>query len=110
MFLQCKTDSEMSGCSQVKSHTCARFVAKDLAKAPISSPTAESTAATGHSAAPSVSIASSAGLTYSATKSHSVAMETFILKIELHKVMPKVCEITFYIISNHLEYSARTER
>lgn len=74
---------------------CARFVAKDLAKALTSSLTAESTAATGHSAAPSVSMASSAGLNYSATKRHSVAMETFTLITELHKVMPKVCEITF---------------
>lgn len=81
---------------------CARFVAKDLAKAQTSSPTAESTAVTGRSAAPSASTASSAGLNYSATKRRSVATETFTLKTELHKIMPKVCEITFVHHLNRL--------
>lgn len=67
---------------QVRNHTCARSAVKDSAKAPTSSPTAESTAATGLSAAPAVSAASSAGLTYSATKRRSVVMETCTLAAE----------------------------
>lgn len=70
---------------QVRNHTCARCAAKDLAKAPTSLPTAESTAATGRSAAPGVSTTSSAGLTCSATKRLSVAMEKYMLKTESRK-------------------------
>lgn len=70
---------------QVRSHTCARCAVKDSAKAPTSSPTAESTAATVRSAAPAVSTASSAGWTYSATKRRSAAMETFMLRAEPRK-------------------------
>uniref|UniRef100_A0A3Q3ISP8 C2H2-type domain-containing protein n=1 Tax=Monopterus albus TaxID=43700 RepID=A0A3Q3ISP8_MONAL len=61
---------------QVRNHTCARCAVKDSARAPTSSPTAESTAATGRSAAPAVSTASSAGWTCSATSRHSAAMES----------------------------------
>lgn len=71
---------------QVRNRMCARCAAKASAKAPTSSPTAGSTAVTGRSAAPAVSTASSAGLTYSATKRHSAAM-TFTLKTESHEMM-----------------------
>uniref|UniRef100_A0A3Q2P7T5 Uncharacterized protein n=1 Tax=Fundulus heteroclitus TaxID=8078 RepID=A0A3Q2P7T5_FUNHE len=59
----------------VRNRTCARCAVKDSARAPTSSPTAESTAATGLSAAPAVSTLSSAEWTCSATKRLSVAME-----------------------------------
>uniref|UniRef100_A0A8C3ANJ4 Uncharacterized protein n=1 Tax=Cyclopterus lumpus TaxID=8103 RepID=A0A8C3ANJ4_CYCLU len=53
---------------KVRNHTCAKCAVKDSARVPTSSPTAESTAATGPSGAPAVSTASSAGWTYSATE------------------------------------------
>lgn len=74
---------------------CARCAAKASAKAPTLSHTVGSTLATGHSAAHAVSMASSAGLNYNATKRRNVVMETFTLRIESNEVMSKVCEVIF---------------
>uniref|UniRef100_A0A3Q2CL63 Uncharacterized protein n=1 Tax=Cyprinodon variegatus TaxID=28743 RepID=A0A3Q2CL63_CYPVA len=68
--------------AQVRNHTCARCAVKDSARAPTSSPTAESTAATGLSAALAVSTLSSVGWTCSATKRLNVAMEKLTPKDE----------------------------
>uniref|UniRef100_A0A3B4ATG1 Uncharacterized protein n=1 Tax=Periophthalmus magnuspinnatus TaxID=409849 RepID=A0A3B4ATG1_9GOBI len=69
-FSHCKHNSYlmMPVLLQVRNHMCVKCVVKGLARAPTSSPTAESTAATGHSTALTVSSASSAGWTYSATR------------------------------------------
>uniref|UniRef100_A0A3B5M8W4 Uncharacterized protein n=1 Tax=Xiphophorus couchianus TaxID=32473 RepID=A0A3B5M8W4_9TELE len=77
-----------------RNHTCARCAVKDSARAPTSSPTAESTTATGLSAAPAVSSPSSAGWTYSATMRHSAAMERLPLKY---------CDKTVHIVHPHKE-------
>ncbi|XP_026180260.1 zinc finger protein 775-like isoform X1 [Mastacembelus armatus] len=89
----CRALRPHSAPPQVRNHTCARCVVKDSARAPTSSPTAESTAATGPSAAPAVSTASSAGLTYSATKRRSVDMETCSLTPEssIFHCCPQMC-------------------
>uniref|UniRef100_A0A3B5QLE0 Zinc finger protein 205-like n=1 Tax=Xiphophorus maculatus TaxID=8083 RepID=A0A3B5QLE0_XIPMA len=77
--------------AQERNHTCARCAVKDSARAPTSSPTAESTTATGLSAAPAVSSPSSAGWTYSATMRHSAPMERCTAKAEHIKLNFFVC-------------------
>uniref|UniRef100_A0A3Q1EUC4 Uncharacterized protein n=1 Tax=Acanthochromis polyacanthus TaxID=80966 RepID=A0A3Q1EUC4_9TELE len=83
----------------VRNHTSAKCAGKDSARAPTSSPTAESTAATGRSAAPAVSTASSAGWTCSATKRLSVAMDTCTLQSEdfvLCSLVPMNKQLVFF--------------